>query len=157
MSRICDSMSLMLYIRDMDVQPTFRVTAPPALGLKLRDARRRARLTQAQLADLAGMPRQKLIQLEQGKPGVAVGAYAAVVAALGLEVNLEPARVRLGDYPQLRQIAWNRSQEDRIPERDALALYERNWRLVDRDRMPRHEQALLERLVEQYGAGILHV
>lgn len=147
----------MLYIADMDVQPTLPVAAPTALGLKLRDARRRARLTQAQLADLAGMPRQKLIQLEQGKPGVAIGAYAAVVAALGLEVALEPARVRLGDYPQLRQVAWNRPAEDRIPERDALALYERNWRLVDRDRMPRHEQALLARLVEQYGGGVLHV
>ncbi|MEO6103576.1 MAG: helix-turn-helix transcriptional regulator [Pseudoxanthomonas sp.] len=141
----------------MDVQPILPAPPPNALGLKLRDARQRAHLTQAQLAERVGMPRQKLIQLEQGKPGVAVGAYAAVVAALGLEVTLEPARLRLADYPQLRQIAWNRPQEDRILERDALALYERNWRLIDRDRMPPHERALLERLVEQYGAGILHV
>lgn len=157
MSYIRDIRLVMSYIRDMAALPTQPEDAPAALGLALRRARQRAQLTQAELAARAGIARQKLIQLEQGKPGVGLGAYVAAIAALGLEVALEPARVRLADYPQLRQLAWNRPQQDRIPERDALALYERNWRLIDRDHMPQHEQALLQRLVDQYGAGVLHV
>lgn len=141
----------------MDAQQTPHPTGEVALGLRLRSARRQARLTQAQLAAQAGIPRQKVIQLEQGKPGVGLGAYAAAIAALGLEVTLEPARVRLADYPQLRQLAWNRPQQDRILEQDALALYERNWPLIDRDQMPAHEQALLQHLVTRYGRGVLHV
>ncbi|WP_229747759.1 hypothetical protein [Marivita lacus] len=35
----------------------------------------------------------------------------------------------------------------------ALALYERNWRFVDRDAITPHEQGLLDHLVAVYGNG----
>lgn len=137
---------------------TLQPQLPPAgpLGTALRHARRRAGLTQQQLAQRARMPRQKLIQLEQGRPGVAIAAYAAALDALGLEIELKPRQIRITDYPQLRRLAWNRPGDEFIDEGDALALYERNWRLVEPQRMPPEEQALLDRLVKRYGGGVLH-
>ena len=64
----------------------------PRFGKTLRDARARRGLTQAQLAALAGLPRLKVIQAEQGSASVAIGAYAAVANALGMEFSLVPAR-----------------------------------------------------------------
>jgi transcriptional regulator with XRE-family HTH domain len=61
-------------------------------GTALRTARRNRGLTQANLAVLAGLPRLKIIQVEQGDASVSIGAYAAVAAALGFEFALSPAR-----------------------------------------------------------------
>lgn len=127
------------------------------LGDTLRTARQRLGLTQAEAARRAGIARQKLIQIEQGKPGVAMAAYAAAMQALGLEPDVRPARVRLSEYPQLKRLTWNQPGIDALDERDALALYERYWDLVDADQMDESERALLERLVQWYGKGILHV
>lgn len=132
-------------------------TTPQGLGPALREARRAARLTQAELAAKAGIHRQKLIELEQGKPGVAVGTYLSALAALGLEVTVRPKRICLDDYPQLRRLAWNRTGEASVSETEALALYERNWHLVDEREMPPHERALLQHLVATHGGGVLHV
>lgn len=141
----------------MATQPnTLNLPARP-LGQALRRARHAAGLTQQQLADRAGMPRQKLNQLEQGCPGVAVAAYGAAIEALGLEVTLQPRQIRLTDYPQLQRLAWNRPGDDLIAEADALALYERHWHLVDQEQMPAEERALLDRLVKHHGGGVLHV
>jgi len=63
----------------------------------------------------------------------------------------------IADYPQLRLIAWNRKDDDFIEEDEALALYERNWRYVDHAHMTEKEQELIDRLVAQYGNGVLHV
>lgn len=66
-------------------------------------------------------------------------------------------QVRLADYPQLRLIAWNRKDEDLIEGDEALALYERNWRYVDRHQLTVKEQQLIDQLVAEYGKGVLHV
>ena len=131
-------------------------------GPRLRAARKQARLTQEELAARAGIPRQKLIDLEQGKPGVAIDKFLAVIEALGLELELTPKpekapRIRLNKFPELRQLAWNRPGNEWIDEHDALALYERNWRYVDKDHMTPEERALLQHLVAKHGGGILHV
>lgn len=65
--------------------------------------------------------------------------------------------LRIDRYPQLRDLAWNRQPGDEIAESDALALYERNWRYVDEERMPPEERAFLRRLIETHGGGVLHV
>lgn len=137
------------------IRPLIQPTGP--FGEALRLARRRAGLTQLQLAERARIPRQKLIQLEQGRPGVAIAAYAAALEALGLEIELKPRQIRITDYPQLRRLAWNRPGDEFMDESDALALYERNWRLVEPQQMPPEEKALLDRLVKRHGGGILHV
>lgn len=65
--------------------------------------------------------------------------------------------VRIADYPQLALIAWNRDRDGTIDDAEALALYERNWHLVDREAMSVEEKRFLERLVEDHGHGVLNV
>lgn len=65
--------------------------------------------------------------------------------------------VKIGDYPQLRFIAWNRQADDLVDEMTALALYERNWRHVDDAKLAPEERAFIHRLVQEHGHGVLHV
>ncbi|HTV84384.1 MAG TPA: helix-turn-helix domain-containing protein [Dyella sp.] len=127
------------------------------LGAALRAEREHMGLTQAALAALAGIARQKLIQVEQGRPSVAMGAYAAVMRALNLAPAVKEPTVAIDAYPQLKRVAWNRPGKRTIPEREALALYERNWPLIDEAAMDSQERALLNDLVKRYGNGVLHV
>lgn len=59
------------------------------LGYRIRLARIRRRLPAVEVAAKAGINRNTLTALEQGKPGVAVGAYIAVLWVLGLERTLD--------------------------------------------------------------------
>lgn len=52
------------------------------LGKALKKARVRRRLTQAQMADRAGIDRKTLGRLEQGDPGIALGSFLEVLAVL---------------------------------------------------------------------------
>lgn len=63
----------------------------------------------------------------------------------------------IGNFPQLRLIAWNRNPHEAITGAEAFDLYEHNWRFVDATAMPPHERAMLDRLTHEYGHGILHV
>lgn len=63
----------------------------------------------------------------------------------------------LGDFPELRLIAWNRNAQDAITGEEAFDLYERNWRFVDEAALLPHERTLVDRLKREYGHGILHV
>ncbi len=65
--------------------------------------------------------------------------------------------VELSQYPQLQIIAWNRRAEVSVFEDEALGLYERNWRYVDQSTLDDKERALISRLVDQYGSGVLLV
>ena len=75
-----------------DIQYMSRQTLLHRFGKTLRDARKLRGLTQAQLAALAGVPRLKVIQAEQGDASVSIGAYANVALALGMDFSLVPAR-----------------------------------------------------------------
>ncbi|MFZ6735395.1 hypothetical protein ACO0LG_25970 [Undibacterium sp. Ji42W] len=63
----------------------------------------------------------------------------------------------IGDFAQLRLIAWNRDPHDAITGEEAFGLYERTWRFVDESAMLPHERALVDRLTREYGHCILHV
>lgn len=65
--------------------------------------------------------------------------------------------IRLSDFPQLRMLAWNRPAEVEVDEAEALALYEANWRFVEPETLNEAEAALLRRLVQEQGAGLLLV
>ena len=56
----------------------------------VRSRRRELTLTQAQLADLAGVGLAFLYALERGKPTVRLDKVLAVLAVLGLELNVRP-------------------------------------------------------------------
>lgn len=62
------------------------------LGASLREMRTRRGLTQTTLADLAGVPRLKVIQVEAGSPTVSAAAYASIAAALRAELSVTPSR-----------------------------------------------------------------
>jgi transcriptional regulator with XRE-family HTH domain len=84
-------------IQDMDIQALMT-----ELGQQIRLLRKRRGLTQAALADRAGMARSKLVLLEQGSGSVAFESYARVAAALDMAIKLEPAQrptfEELGDH-----------------------------------------------------------
>jgi HTH-type transcriptional regulator/antitoxin HipB len=71
------------------------------LGKQIRDKRMNRGLTQARLADLAGLTRQKVIAVEKGTLSVAMVAYARVLGALDCEFAVIPAAMptleELGD------------------------------------------------------------
>lgn len=61
--------------------------------------------------------------------------------------------IRVSQYPQLRQLCWNRPDDTVVDGETALALYERNWRFVDKREILPHEQTLLAQLVARHGNG----
>lgn len=62
-----------------------------AFGEAIRRERTDQRLTQAQLAENAGVGRPWLSELESGKPTAEIGRAISVVNALGLAIKLMPA------------------------------------------------------------------
>lgn len=66
-------------------------TLTERLGQQIREKRQHRGLTQADLAAIAGLTRQKVIAIEQGSLSVAINAYARVLGALGCEVAVVPA------------------------------------------------------------------
>ena len=61
------------------------------LGQQLRQRRLNRGLTQAALASLAYITRQKVIAIEKGDLSVGMMAYARVLAALDCELDAVPA------------------------------------------------------------------
>ncbi len=61
------------------------------LAKQLRERRIHRGLTQARLAELAGLTRQKVIAVEQGSLNVSMMAYARIVGALDCELAVIPA------------------------------------------------------------------
>lgn len=142
------------------------------IGLRIRAHRKALRISATAAAEAAGMSRVTLYRVERGNPSVAMGAYMSAIAALGLDVDLAdsrtrantgrsapklPSNIRLEDFPQLRRLAWQRKSLDKIGPKEALNLYERNWRHVDRNAMEPREHALVKLLVETLGGGRLLV
>ncbi len=77
MSSIDDSLEFPLHIK-----------APLDLGLIIRDRRRRLGLSQSQLARTAGVGRQWLVAVEQGKSGAELGLVLRTLSALGLALSV---------------------------------------------------------------------
>ena len=61
------------------------------LGAQLRQRRLNRGLTQANLAEWAGLTRQKIIAVERGDSRVGMAAYARALAALDCELTVVPA------------------------------------------------------------------
>jgi hypothetical protein len=66
-------------------------------------------------------------------------------------------QVQVRRYPQLRALCWNRPDDTVLDGRDALAIYERNWRYVEEQALLPEERQLLDTLVATYGGGVLNV
>ncbi len=60
------------------------------LGTAVRERRKAARMTLDQAADLLGVSRRFLIELEHGRRRASIEKVMAVLDALGLEIVLQP-------------------------------------------------------------------
>lgn len=61
-----------------------RIKTARELGMRLREAREDAALTQAELAERIGTSRQWVFDLERGKPTIRIGLVLRALSALGL-------------------------------------------------------------------------
>lgn len=66
--------------------------SPLSIGAAVRQARRAHGLTQTQLAGLAGTGLRFISELERGKPSVVLDKTLAVLAVLGLQVQISAAK-----------------------------------------------------------------
>lgn len=117
---------------------------------QLRRAKRRQRARQR----AAGLVQVQLTVPSEIARKISIARRTGVLDE-ALHEALDRAVLRLSDYPQLADLAWNRA-EPFIPAREAFALYERNWRHVDAKTLESHERQLLERLKAEFGAGLVN-
>ncbi len=138
------------------------------LGERLRATRKRQGVSAVAAAEAAGISRVTLHRIERGEPTVAMGAWVAAASVLGLVFDLPdantpgepialPKAVRLADYPQLKKLAWQLHGVDEITPSEALVLYERNWRHVERAALSEREAGLIDLLSRKLGGGRLLV
>jgi len=134
------------------------------LGRLLRQKRKALKVSATAAAEAAGMSRITWYRMEKGATSVTLGAWLSALEVLGLDVKIIgaqdddkkvsaapgqdwlPARIRLSDYPQLRQLAWQLQGIDELSPREALGIYERNWRHLDLNALEPHEQDLIRAL-----------
>lgn len=107
------------------------------------------------------MSRVTLHRIERGEPSVTIGAYLNALAVLGLDFKVHvpattdrendyrkgwiPARIRLDEYPQLKQLAWQ-VHADTLTPTEALSIYARNKRHIDDRAMVERERDLVTAL-----------
>ncbi|MGC3984417.1 MAG: helix-turn-helix transcriptional regulator [Pseudorhodoferax sp.] len=137
------------------------------LGRRIRARREQQKVTATDAAEAAGMSRVTLHRVERGEPSVTMGAYLSALSAVGLSLQVQepeatyasalPAVVRLDDYPALKQLAWQLPGVTELSPAQALDLYERNWRHLDREGLAPRERRLIQALVDELGGGRLLV
>jgi y4mF family transcriptional regulator len=66
------------------------VDTPERFGAALRERRRELGITQAHLADVTGVSRQAIIELERGKPNARLHIALRLAQTLGLDTTLRP-------------------------------------------------------------------
>lgn len=142
-----------------------------AIGEAVRARRKALRISAVAAAEAAGISRVTLHRIEKGEPSVTAGAYMAALASLALDVRLLPretvqepqaparrgwipARVRLDDYPQLRELAWQVHGASELTPREALDIYERNWRHIDAGQLSEEEKDLVDALRQALGKDV---
>lgn len=136
-----------------------------ALGRFIKEHRKELKLSATATAEAAGISRVTLYRIEKGYPAATIGAYAAVMAAVGLPFNFGqnksreqartgwiPARIHLADYPQLRRLAWQVTTSEALTPVEASDIYARNWRHVDQSALNEEERELIDAL--RLGLGL---
>ena len=137
------------------------------LGRKLRERRKKLGISAIATAEAAGMSRVTLYRIEKGEASVTMGAYLGVISALGLALELSdltgqehkrnsrtpviPEMIRIADYKQLKRLAWQLRSTKEITPKEALDLYERNWRHINLNALDTREQRLLKMLLSAFG------
>lgn len=137
------------------------------LGQKVKDARKFQGVSAVATAEAAGISRVTLHRIERGEPSVTMGAYLNVISSLGLSLELIdpshppsaksslktdlPEKIRVGEFKQLKRLAWQLKSDQTLSPEEVLDLYERNWRHIDLKDMDSKEREFLRRLLKSFG------
>lgn len=152
-----------------------------ALARQIRQRRLELGVSSVVAAHVAGMSRVTWHRLENAQPSVTLGSYLNAVQVLGLDIQLHaregdrtnlasttpepnqpgqsckftalPERIQIQRYPQLREIAWHIKDGFELTQAEALGLYERNRRYLDRDKMTVDESGLVAALEDAAARG----
>ena len=80
------------------------------------------------------------------------------VFAYDIQMKIDPDTMIVpADFPELALIVWSRDAVRPITASEAFAIYERNWRFVDRNRLTAPEIDLIQTLTAKFGHGELLV
>ncbi|WP_375700176.1 hypothetical protein [Pseudophaeobacter sp. TrK17] len=66
-------------------------------------------------------------------------------------------KIEISDYPQLQALCWFRKQHGEIDEQDALQIYDRNWRHINRRKLAKPDITFIRSLKERYGAALIDI
>lgn len=142
------------------------------LGEMLRAKRKARGISMASAAEAAGISRITLYRLEKGEPGVSWGALLAAADAIGVGVQLTdtgeelratdplavgslPLAIRLGEFPELRRLAWQVGERvDGLTPQEAAGLYARNARHLVGSALSESERRLMQALRQAVNADV---
>ena len=143
------------------------------LGQQIRGRRKGIKVSATATAEAAGVSRMTLNRIEHGEASVTMGAYINVMSVLGLtlkpvDANLSKkietftglksdAKIPLADYPQLKKLAWQLKKTKVLNPKEALSLYERNWRHINLSEITTKERELIQNLMTLMGTERLLV
>lgn len=139
------------------------------IGKQVRACRKALGVSVTTAAEAAGMSRVTWFRIEKGVTSITMGACLSAMNVLGLDLKVVqpaahdhdsdngsdsaasiPVRIAFVDYPQLKQLAWQVHGVDALSPREALTIYERNWRHLDFATMEPHESHLISALREVF-------
>lgn len=135
------------------------------IGKLIRAHRKTLSVSATTAAEAAGMSRITWYRIEKGATSATLGAFLSALTVLGLDLKIVqssshdhdtdsdpnsvgsiPVRIAFTDYPQLKQLAWQVHGVDTLSPREALTIYERNWRHLDLGTMEPNEHNLVTAL-----------
>lgn len=135
-----------------------------ALGKAIRSRRKELKVSAVATSEAAGISRMTLNRIEKGESSVTIGAYLKVLSVLGLSLKVMDLnqnmpsnklslsdKVTVDDYPQLKNLAWQLKNTTKLSPKEALDIYERNWRHLDLKKMKPEEWALIQELLTLLG------
>lgn len=135
------------------------------VGKHIRTQRKALGVSATTAAESAGMSRVTWFRVEKGTTSVTLGAYLSALDVLNLKLKIIhqsqynnnsapppdtsaaiPVRIAFADFPQLKQLAWQLHGIDELSPREALSIYDRNWRHLDEAALEPRELNLIAAL-----------
>lgn len=143
------------------------------LGAAVRARRKALGISATAAAESAGISRPTWHRIEKGEASVTMGATMQALVVLGLIAALRPqedaavtpsasrrgwlpARIRITDYPWLKQLAWQLHGPQELTPREALDIYARNARHLDIAALAQEERDLVDALHLAFGTADGH-
>ncbi len=96
----------------------------------IREARKRARLSQRELAERAGTSQPAIARLESGRHDVGIDEVARLIALCGLELEVAVVPADDSDIAQARRLE-ELSPQDRLDRHQRLARQLRTLRAIN--------------------------